>query len=174
MKITEEESKVIEMPEFLHVNSLTLPSLPLTEKHNLPSSPAIYFAFGQAGEIIYIGRSKKLADQCADRYWYDEMYDIEYTDEALIDLEYFRKAERRLIVDEIDLQLTYEPTVATNNRKRLRPNQVAEWELRIGRYRVFYDVISEESPEIVRVVKIEVVGFKEHNKLYVRGKEFNL
>lgn len=103
-----------------------------------------------------------------------KVYNIAYTEEALIDLEYFRQAERRLILDEMDLQLTYEPTTSTNNRKRLRSNQVAEWELRIGKYRVFYDVISEESPEIVRVVKIEVVGFKEHNKLYVRGKEFNL
>lgn len=53
------------------------------------------------------------------------MYEIEYTEEALIDLEYFRKEARQLILDEVDVQLPYEPTVQTNNRKRLRPNQLA-------------------------------------------------
>ncbi|WP_226585437.1 hypothetical protein [Microseira wollei] len=50
------------MQEFLQVNPLTLHSLPLTEQHNLLNSPAIYFALEQAGEIIYIGWAKKLAD----------------------------------------------------------------------------------------------------------------
>jgi mRNA-degrading endonuclease RelE of RelBE toxin-antitoxin system len=102
------------------------------------------------------------------------MYSIEYTEEALKDLEYFRKPEQQLILDEVDLQLTYQPTTETNNRKRLRPNSVAEWELRIGKYRVFYDVREEATPEIVKIVRIEAVGFKEHNKVYIRGKEFKL
>ena len=71
------------------------------------------------------------------------MYSIEYTEEALTDLEYFRKSERQLILDQVDGQLAYEPNVETNNRKRLRPNQVAEWELRVGKYRVFYDVTTQ-------------------------------
>ena len=102
------------------------------------------------------------------------MYQIEYTEAALEDLEYFRKAEQQLILDEVDRQLINEPTVETNNRKHLRPNQVAEWELRIGKYRVFYDVLDESEPEIVKIVKIEAVGFKENNRLYIRGKEFQL
>lgn len=102
------------------------------------------------------------------------MYHIEYTEEALIDLEFFRKAEQQLILDKIDQQLINEPAIETTNRKRLRPNQVAEWELRIDKYRVFYDVLDESTPEIVKIVKIEAVGFKEHNKLYIRGKEFQL
>jgi len=36
-----------------------------------------------------------------------------------------------------------EPIVETRNRKKLRPNPLAPWELRIGKARVFYDV--EES-----------------------------
>ncbi len=48
------------------------------------------------------------------------MYETEYTEEALTDLEYFRKEARQLILDEVDVQLPYEPTVRTNNRKRLR------------------------------------------------------
>lgn len=102
------------------------------------------------------------------------MYSIEYTEEALKDIEYFRKSERQQILEQIDIQLTYEPTVITKNRKPLRPNQLAEWELRIGKYRVFYDVIEAANSEIVKIVKIEAVGFKLQNKLFIRGEAFDL
>ncbi len=102
------------------------------------------------------------------------IYTIVYTEEALGDLQYFRKPERQLILDEIDRQLVYEPTIVTKNRKRLHPNQLGEWELRIGKYRIFYDVIEQDSTEVVRIVKIEAAGFKEHNRLFIRGKEFKL
>ena len=61
------------------------------------------------------------------------MYGIEYTLEAISDLKSFRKYERQLIVDQIDDQLSYEPAHETRNRKRLRTNNVAEFELRITR-----------------------------------------
>jgi len=44
------------------------------------------------------------------------------------------------VLDQIEVQLTYRPDVETRNRKRLRPNPLAPWELRIGEIRVFYDV----------------------------------
>lgn len=102
------------------------------------------------------------------------MYTIRYTEDALGDLEYFRKSERQLILDEIDRQLTFEPAAETKSRKRLRPNQLGEWELRIRKYRVFYDVIEPDETESAKSVKIEAVGFKQHNQLYIRGEEFNL
>lgn len=102
------------------------------------------------------------------------IYSIEYTEEALEDLQYLRKPERQLVVDEIDRQLVYQPTVATRNRKQVRPNELGEWELRIGKYRVFYDVVEQDGTEVVRIVKIEAIGVKEHNRLFIRGKEFKL
>lgn len=102
------------------------------------------------------------------------IYSIEYTEEALEDLQYLRKLERQLVVDEIDRQLVYQPTVATRNRKQVRPNELGEWELRIGKYRVFYDVVEQDGTEVVRIVKIEAIGVKEHNRLFIRGKEFKL
>ncbi len=39
------------------------------------------------------------------------MYLIKYTEDALGDLESFRKSERQLIPDEIDHQLTFEPAL---------------------------------------------------------------
>jgi mRNA-degrading endonuclease RelE of RelBE toxin-antitoxin system len=96
-------------------------------------------------------------------------YDIEYTLEAMEDLKRFRKYEQQLIVDQIDEQLSYEPARETRNRKRLRPNKVAEFELRITRFRVFYDV-----DENKKLVKIEAVGHKEGSRLFIRGKEYQL
>ncbi len=97
------------------------------------------------------------------------MYEIEYTAEALDDLEALRKFEQKQVMDEIDTQLKHEPSVETRNRKRLRPNDIAEWELRVVRFRVFYDVREE-----VKIVKVEAIGYKEGNKLFIHGEEYEL
>ena len=72
-------------------------------------------------------------------------------------------------MDSIDAQLRYEPTVETRNRKELRPNEVASWELRIGRFRVFYDVDEKD-----RNVSIEAIGFKIGHELFIRGERTEL
>ena len=102
------------------------------------------------------------------------VYSIDFAEDAIDDVACFRKAERQLILDAIDRQLTHEPAVATTNRKRLRPNRLAEWELRIGRYRVFYDVMDPDNPETAGIVKIVAVGRKEGNCLLIGAEEFEL
>ncbi len=97
------------------------------------------------------------------------MYEIEFTPESLDDIRRFKKFEQQKIFSEIKTHLSYQPTVETRNRKQLRPNDVAEWELRINKIRVFYDVSQQ-----VRIVKIEAVGLKEGSKLFLHGKEYNL
>lgn len=97
------------------------------------------------------------------------MYAINYSFESLDDLRFFRKSEQQEIMDTIDAQLRYEPTVETRNRKELRPNEVASWELRIGRFRVFYDVDEED-----RNVNIEAIGFKIGHELFIRGERTEL
>jgi mRNA-degrading endonuclease RelE of RelBE toxin-antitoxin system len=97
------------------------------------------------------------------------MYDIEFTPDVLDDLKAFRKFEQQKIISGIEIQLKYEPTVETRNRFQMRPNDVAEWELRLGKYRVFYDV-----EETIHIVTIEVIGFKCGNRLFVRGKRREL
>lgn len=97
------------------------------------------------------------------------MYDIEYTDRALEDIRWFRKHERNIIVDGIDQQLRYEPTVETRNRKEMEPNSTASWELRIGVFRVFYDVA-----EHIQIVAIERVGEKRGNAIFFRGRKEEL
>ena len=55
------------------------------------------------------------------------------------------------------------------NPKPLEPNALADWELRIGDYRVFYDIDLAET-----TVKIKAIGYKEHNRLYIRGQAYSL
>ena len=75
------------------------------------------------------------------------MYEVEFTPDAIRDLRYFRKFEQNIVIEAVQTQLTYEPTVETKNRFRRNPPDIATWELRIGIFRVFYKV-----DEIVRVV----------------------
>ena len=96
-------------------------------------------------------------------------FEIKYTEDALEDLESFRKYDQTLILDTIERQLRDQPSLATRNRKRLRPNRVSEWELRIGGFRVFYDVLEDE-----QLVKIVAVGYKDGSRLLIHGEEFEL
>lgn len=96
-------------------------------------------------------------------------YKIEVTEEAKIDLSFFKAYERKTILAAIKEQLTYEPTKETRNRKPLRENPIAPWELRSGKYRIFYTVEDE-----VVTVGVISIGYKEHNVLYVRGEEVRI
>ena len=51
---------------------------------------------------------------------------------------------------------------------RTKGNPVAGWELRLGDFRVLYDV-----DESQRVVTVQVVGDKRGNQLIVQGEEFS-
>jgi mRNA-degrading endonuclease RelE of RelBE toxin-antitoxin system len=75
-----------------------------------------------------------------------------------------------IVLDTVPRQLTHQPTLVTRNRKPLRPNPLAPWELRIGNLRVYYDVQGEPEP----VVTIRAVGIKDRNRLRIAGWEFSL
>ena len=96
-------------------------------------------------------------------------YTIDMTDEAEEDLRYYRAYERQQIVNDIQVQLVHEPGKETNSRKSLRQNPIASWELKAGKYRIFYEIGDKE-----QVVIIISVGHKEHNVLYIRGKAVKL
>ena len=97
------------------------------------------------------------------------MFQTAFSPEALEDLHWFRKYDQKRILQEIETQLLHQPEEETRNRKRLRPNVLAEWELRIGFFRVFYEVDAANA-----MVKIAAVGNKEGNKLLIRGEEREL
>jgi mRNA-degrading endonuclease RelE of RelBE toxin-antitoxin system len=93
-------------------------------------------------------------------------YYIEYSPDAEDHLRVLTARQRAIVLDTVDEQLAYQPTVETRNRKPMRPNPLAPWELRIGNLRVYYDV--EEEPE--PVVYIRAVGIKERNRVRI-GRE---
>jgi mRNA-degrading endonuclease RelE of RelBE toxin-antitoxin system len=97
------------------------------------------------------------------------VFELEFTASALDDLGYFKRAEQNLILNKIEASLLHEPLVETRHRKSLRPNDLSAWELRVGNFRVFYDVNEEK-----KIVLIKVVGYKKHNALYIRGRRFEL
>ncbi len=96
-------------------------------------------------------------------------FTIEFTEEALENLTFLRKHEQVAVLDAIESQLESEPVAETRNRKTLRPNELSQWEWRVGHLRVFYNVDVESA-----AVTVVAIGWKEHNKYYIGGKEFRL
>ena len=76
-----------------------------------------------------------------------------------------------MIFDAIEDQLRNDATTETRNRKRLSENELADWELRVADFRVFYDVLDEGDS---LSVKVKAIGHKVHNKLFVGEKEVRL
>lgn len=97
------------------------------------------------------------------------MFHIEFTLEAVEDLKLLRRFDQEQIIAAIEAQLPYQATEETRNRKRLRPNRLAEWELRVGDHRVFYDVDAQSA-----VVKIEAIGYKLRSELFIHGEAYEL
>ncbi len=87
------------------------------------------------------------------------MYEITYAEGVADDLKRLDASRRKQILNRIEAQLTHEPTRQTRNRKILvgliLPWEHVEpvWELRIGAYRVFYDVDEPARAVIVRAVR---------------------
>jgi mRNA-degrading endonuclease RelE of RelBE toxin-antitoxin system len=80
------------------------------------------------------------------------------------------KRDRVTVLDAIEEQLTHEPTRETRQRKPMRPNPLAPWELRVGRFRVYYDV--QDAPETV--VTVLAVGVKERSRVRIGREEVTL
>ena len=93
-------------------------------------------------------------------------YRIDYSPDAEDHMRVLTARQEAIVLDAVDNQLMYQPMVETKNRKPMRPNPVAPWELRIGNLRVYYDV--EEDPE--PLVYIRAVGVKEGNRVRI-GRE---
>ena len=82
--------------------------------------------------------------------------------------------ERAIVLDSEDEQLRHEPEVPTRNRKPMRPNPLAPWELRLGDLRVFYDLRPAADEETESEVVILAVGRKVGNQFWIGGEEHEL
>ncbi len=94
---------------------------------------------------------------------------IEFSEDAERHLSQFTARQRRHLLDEIEEQLGQQPEKPTRRRKLLRPTPLATWELRVGNFRVFYNVESAK-----RMVVVIAIGVKDHNVLHIDGKEYQL
>ncbi len=87
------------------------------------------------------------------------MYTIEYAQSVIDDVAHLRTYDRAKILDSIEVQLLHEPTQPTRNKKIIVGLVPAWehvepiWELRVGEYRVFYDVDEETSVVIIRAIR---------------------
>jgi mRNA-degrading endonuclease RelE of RelBE toxin-antitoxin system len=91
---------------------------------------------------------------------------ITITDEAEMQSRALPAREQRTLEAAIIARLRDRPTTPTKAIKRVRPNPVAEFELRAGDLRVLYDVVDEE-------VVLLIIGRRVGNTLIVDGEEFH-
>jgi mRNA-degrading endonuclease RelE of RelBE toxin-antitoxin system len=92
------------------------------------------------------------------------MYMLRFARDVVKDLRAVPAFHRRQIVSAVEAQLLHTPSIATRNRKQLAnlippwPAEAPIWELRVGTYRVFYDVDEEEKVVTVRAVRMKASG----------------
>ena len=94
------------------------------------------------------------------------MFEIRFAEGVEEDLRKIRIYYRNQILDAIEEQLAREPDIRTRNRKLLEnlippwQNVASIWELRVGEYRIFYDVSPTEPVVYVRAVRRKRRGTK--------------
>jgi mRNA-degrading endonuclease RelE of RelBE toxin-antitoxin system len=87
------------------------------------------------------------------------VYSVDFVEAAIGEIRRLRATTRTQMLDEIEEQLSHEPTLETHRRKllagleppweSLRP----VWQLRVGDWRVFYDVDEDAKSVVVRAVR---------------------
>src|SRR5260370_31595423 len=93
-------------------------------------------------------------------------FEIQFSPHAREHVKALRKRDQQIILEAISVNLQHQPDIQTRNRKRLEENPLAPWELRIGDFRVFYDVDLTKS-----LVVIVAVGKKKHNELWIGNEQ---
>lgn len=87
-------------------------------------------------------------------------YELRYSRESLGDLRRLRQFDRVRILDQVKHLLTVNPTVESKSHiKKLRTPAPTEYRLRVGEFRVFYDVEGDHV-NIIRVLsKEQAIGY---------------
>jgi hypothetical protein len=84
------------------------------------------------------------------------------------DLRWFGRKQGRVLLEAAVSMMSQDPLAETRNLKTLRPNPVAERELRLlGKFRVLFNV-----EVAAKGVTIVLVGEKRGNTLIVQGEEY--
>ena len=98
------------------------------------------------------------------------VYRIQFTESAEEHFAQLTGRQQAIVLTAVKVQLRHEPLRETRNRKQLRPNPFAPWELRVGSLRVFYEVDALQ-PDLINILAI---GIKKGNRLLVAREEIDL
>ena len=89
-----------------------------------------------------------------------ENYGIEYSEEAAADVRSLRAFDRKQLLDAIELHLTVRPKEVSRSRIKLMDQPFwSQFRLRVGDFRVYYDVDDER--ETVYVLRVLEKGTKQ-------------
>jgi mRNA-degrading endonuclease RelE of RelBE toxin-antitoxin system len=96
-------------------------------------------------------------------------FQIDLAPDALEQVTAFRKFDQVRILEAIRQQLSNDPLALTRHKKLMRSNLIAAYELRVGDFRVYYDVDAKK-----RVVSVRTIGLKVRNRVIIGGEEMEL
>src|SRR5262245_50682209 len=96
-------------------------------------------------------------------------FEIKLLPDAWEHLAAFSARDQAILLDAIEDQLRHQADHSVRNRKPLGANDLASWELRVGTYRIFYDIVVDKAR-----VEIIAIGKKDRERLLIGGKEYNL
>ncbi len=89
-------------------------------------------------------------------------FEVQYSEEAVEQLKELRAFDRSTILDQIEMVISVNPTLESKARiKLLRQPAPTQYRLRVGEFRVFYNVVSEGVQVIQILGKEEAVRFLE-------------
>jgi len=95
-------------------------------------------------------------------------WSVQLKESVIEDLRWFGRKDGRTLLTEAVQRLSADPVTESRNMKTLRPNPVAQRELRLlGKFRVLFDV--DEKTEEVTIV---LVGEQRGDSMLVQGEEF--
>lgn len=83
-------------------------------------------------------------------------FTIDIDEDALRELAEVKAFHRKKIADEIDKQLEHQADAPSRNRKMLKAASAGSgpmWELRVGEYRVIYEINQDKSKVTVQAVR---------------------
>lgn len=87
------------------------------------------------------------------------VYEILYAPEVEKDIGRLSAFRQKEILDRIEKQLSHLPTFSTRNKKLIKgikppwTEKDGFWQLRIGEYRIFYDVNEENMQVVIRAIR---------------------
>lgn len=96
-------------------------------------------------------------------------YRIQYSPSAEDHLRGLTARQRSIVLEAVDRQLVHQPILETRNRKPMRQNPLAAWELRIGGMRVYYRVHEAEHR-----VQVLAVGVKRRHRVHLGERVIEL